>query len=349
MAGLLDSDWVKFLAAPRAYYRDKAAQQSAEQFGGLLGTLQEQAGPSQPGQQGLLAARQPDAQFWLQAAKIPGYESLAGQQLGIEAQGAQAMQRQTQGQDWSMGNLTQAQRQQLALEQQKAQHAQNIAEQNLARQWYGTEASAGASRASAESSRQSGILSGLKATEQQFKNSLLGDSAGPWGKLTGQQQVEGAEKMSIIDRAVAGAIDVADWAKNRATAAALPGFAGTSEANVMKQEWQFGVKPVVMQMLNTGVLQPAEEEMVQGLIGKPDDYVLTDSQLNSIQNMMQKVQDRREDMYKSYGRKAQPIGLGQSAAARSLNAGKFKPAGELKDVTTRPGGNTYSGTVDRSR
>lgn len=336
MAGLLDSDIVKFLVAPRAYYRDKAAQQSADRFGGLLGTL-EQQGPVNPGDPGgLLSPRAPDAQFWLKAAQIPGYEGLAGQQLGIQSQGQQAMQRQEQQQGWSQQNMTAAQQQQLMLEQLKADRTFATNQQDLARKWYGTEASAAASRASAANSNASQQLTGMRMYEQGHKNSLL--DAPAFARLPAQQQVEGREKMSIIDRGAAGALDVADWAGRRATGAALPGPAGTSEANVMRQEWQFGVKPVVMQMLNTGVLQPAEEDMVQELIGKPDDYMLTQSQLKSIQNMMLKVQDRRQDLYKSYGLEAAPIGLGQSAAARTLTQGKA--SGELKDVTSRPGGDT---------
>jgi hypothetical protein len=338
MAGLLDSDWVKFLAAPRQYYADKRIEQGAEEFKGLLGSLEQQGppDPSQP-QGGLLAPRAPDQQFWLKAAQIPAYQALAGQQLGYEAAGQQAMGRQTQQQNWSTQNMTQAEfmRQRLAEAEAQAKYQNMQAELGLNSQR--TAASVASGYASANNSNASAGLTGLKAVEQRNKNSLLGERP-VFDKLTAQQQVEGNEKMAIIDRATAGAMDVNDWARNRATAAALPGFAGTSEANAMKQEWQFGVKPVVMQMLNTGVLQPAEEEMVQGLIGKPDDYVLTESQLNSISNMMQKVKDRRVDLYKSYGKTAAEIPLGSSAAARTLSRGK--PSGDLNDVTTRPGGDT---------
>lgn len=343
MAGLLDSDIVKFLVAPRAYYRDKQAQQSADQFGGLLGSLEQQGpvNPQDPG--GLLSPRAPDQQFWLKAAQIPGYEGLAGQQLGIQSQGQQAMGRQEQQQQFELQNITEAQRQQIALQRLTADRNYSTSQADLARKWFGTQASAAASGASAANSNASRELTNMRMFEQGHKNSLL--SAPTFDRLPAQQQVEGMEKMSIIDRAAAGALDVADWAHKRSSGAALPSALGTSEANVFKQEWQFGVKPVVMQMLNTGVLQPAEEEMVQGLIGKPDDYMLTDSQLKSIQNMMQKVQDRRADLYKSYGRDAAPIGLGQSSAARTLTKGK--PSGELRDVSVRPGSN--SGRVDRSR
>lgn len=345
MAGLLDSDWVKFLAAPRTYYADKRADQAAQEFQGLLGSL-EQQGPADPRQPdgGLLAARAPDAQFWLKAAQIPGYAGLAGQQLGIDSQGTQAMGRQMQGQDFALNNMTLAQRQEQQLREQVAMQNYGIAQQDLARKQYGTMASAAASGASAQNSMITAQLNQSRLQEQQHKTGLL--AAPVFDRLPAEQQVAGAEKLSIIDRAAAGAKDVANWAQNRATGSALPSALGSSEANVFKQEWQFGVKPVVMQMLNTGVLQPAEEEMVQALIGKPDDYMLTDSQLNSIQNMMQKVQDRRADMYKSYGLQAKPVGLGESSAARTLSKGK--PAGSLFDVQERPGSNTVSGKVQRN-
>lgn len=332
MAGLLDSDWVKFLAAPRQYYADKRQAQDTEQFQGLLGSLAQQGPPNPNDPGGLLANRAPDQQFWLKAAAIPTYQGIAGQQLGIESQGEQAMQRQTQGQEWSTQNMTMAQAQQQELERQKAMASYQTAQQDLQRKWAGTNASIGASNASAANSRQSGLLTGLKIIEQEHKNGLL--EAPVFQKLPPQQQVEGAQKMAGMDRAVAAAMDVSDWARNRAAGAALPTFAGSSEAATMQQEWQLSMKPIVMDLLHTGVLQGKEEEMVQDLIGKPADYVLTASQLNAIANITQKAEDVRQDTYKAYGVKAPSISKGQSAAARTLGTGK--PVGKVTPVTAFP-------------
>ena len=332
MAGLLDSDWVKFLAAPRQYYADKRQQQDTEQFQGLLGSLQQQ-GPVNPADpNGLLMNRAPDQQFWLQAARLPTYQGIAGQQLGIESQGQQAMQRQTQGQDWSTQNMTMAQSQQQELERQKAMATYQIQQQDLQRKWAGTNASIGASNASAGSSNASRDLSAARLTQQQHVNGLL--TAPVFAKLPPQQQVEGAEKLANMDRSVASANDVSDWARNRAAGAALPTFAGSSEAKTMQQEWQLSMKPMVMKMINTGVLNGPEFEEVQNLMGKPDDYVLTQSQLNTIANMAQKAEDVRQDTYKAYGLKAPAIGKGQSAAARTLSGGK--PVGKVTPVTAFP-------------
>lgn len=322
MAGLLDSDIVKFLAAPRAYYRDKTAQQSAEQFGGLLGTLQEQQGPSLPGQQGLLAARQPDAQFWLKAAQIPGYEGLAGQQLGIEAQGNQAMQRQIQGQDFSVNNMTQAQMQQLALEQIKANRQYDISQQDLARKWYGTEASAGASRASADLSR-------ARLYEQSNKNQAIG---GPlYAQLPPADRLKATEGLYNTDTWAMAASDVADWAEKRGPGAAIP-IVGTAEADAFNTEWQSSAKPAFMKILNTGVLQGKEAEELADIIGQPADKVLTQSQVNVIKTVAQKVRDLRENSYKSLGLKAPEIKKGGSAASRTLSGAQ--PAGKVTPVTT---------------
>lgn len=336
MAGLLDSDFVRFLAGTDDYYRYKQQQGDTAKFQGLLGTL-EQQGPTRP-DEGLLGLRQPDQQFWLKAAQLPTYQSLAGQQLGYEAAGQQAMERQTQGQNWQAENMTLAQRQAQALEQMKAQATWQNNQDQLVRQWYQTNASANASNASAANSMASRDLNQSKLIKQNRENQgLLGGV--PYDSLTPIQKVEGSTKMRDLDRSAAGAIDVADWARDRRNAAALPGFLGTSEAQAMNQEWQFSVKPVVMEMLHTGVLQGEEQEMVSNLMGKPADYVLSEGELNGIESMMQKVLDRRQDTYSAYGKPPTEIKPGSSAVARTLNKNKkVKPAGDLSDVTTRPGG-----------
>lgn len=327
MAGLLDSDWVKFLAAPRAYYRDKAAQQSADQFGGLLGTLEQQgpANPQDPG--GLLAPRQPDAQFWLKAATIPGYEGLAGQQLGIETQGQQALGRQMQGQDWSTQNMTLAQQQAQQLARETAIRNYGIAQADLQRKQAGTAASIGASNASALNSGVTAQLNNERLLGERTKNQNL---AGPlYGQLPPAERLQATQDLYNNDTWAMAASDVADWADKRGPGAAIP-VAGTSEADAWNTEWQSSAKPAFMKILNTGVLQGKEAEELAGIIGQPADMILTRSQLNVIRTVSQKVQDLRENAYKSMGLKAPPLKRGGSAAARAMSGGQ--PVGKVTPV-----------------
>lgn len=320
MAGILDSDWVRFLATPRAYYANKRADEQAAKLQGLLGQNQQQ-GPTMPGQ-GLLGANPPSPQFWMQAATIPGYEQLAGQQLGIAAQGDQRLAEQQQQQQWASENMTAAQAAQLALQSQKASQDYGIAQQNLARQWYGTQASAGASNASADLSR-------AKLGAENRKTGLLGGSL--YDRLKPNEQVEANNEILNADTWATSAADVADWADKRAPGAAIP-LAGTGEAAAFNTEWQTSALPAFMQIMNTGVLQPGERETLAEVIGSPADKVLTKSQVNVIKTVAQKVKDLRGQTYKKYDLQPKPLESGQSAAARTLGAtpvGEVRPVGDL--------------------
>lgn len=325
MAGFFDSPLVRFLADRRGFYAQRDAEANAQKFQGLLGTL-EQAGPVQPGQS-LLADRAPDAAFWLKAAQIPGYEGLAGQQLGIQQQGAQALERQTQGQDWSTQNMTLAQQQAQALDQQRAAAQYQISQQDLARKWYGTEASAAASRASAASSGASYQLTNAKLLEQNDKNSKLG--APLYARLPAIEQAKANTELMSNDTWAQAATDVAEWADKRAPGAAIP-LAGTAEADAWNTEWQSSAKPAFMRILNTGVLQGKEAEELADIIGAPADKVLTKSQVNVIKTVAQKVRDLRENAYKGLGLVAPPLKKGASAAARTLSGGQ--PQGKVTPV-----------------
>lgn len=328
MAGLLDSDWVKFLAAPRAYYRDKQAAASAQQFAGLLGTLGEQQGPTQPGA-GLLTQRAPDTQFWLKAATIPGYEGLAGQQLGYDTQQRGAMERQTQAQGWEASNMTLAQRAQQQLAEWRAQASDAIDRANLARQWAGTNAQIGASGAAQQLSQAR--LLGVNLDNQQKQTQATG---GLFARLTPKDQLATIQDLQSKDTWATAATDVANWAEKRGKGAAIP-LAGTAQADAWNTEWQSSVKPAFMQILNTGVLQGKEAEEIQQIIGQPADAVLTQSQLNVIKTAAQKVRDLRVNAYKAVGLEAPELKPGGSAAARSLSAGQ--PVGPVEPVTAIPG------------
>jgi len=326
MAGLLESDLVKFLAAPRAFYRDKQMLQAQQQFQGLLGSElgQQLQGPTQPGQDGLLGLREPTPQFWLKAASIPGYEGLAGQQLGITAQGGQRMAEQQAQNQWESQNLTAAQLAQLGLQQQRGEQDYDIAQQNLARQWYGTQASAGAANASADLSR-------ARLGGEQQKQSLL--AAPLYQQLPPAERLKATQELFTADTWAQSALDVADWIEKRAPGSALPAI-GTAEADAFNTEWQSSAKPAFMQILNTGVLQGKEAEEIADIIGQPADKMLTKSQINVIKTVARKVQDLRGDRYKALGLQAPAQQVGGSAVARTLN--QAQPQGAVRPVSAIP-------------
>lgn len=338
MEGLL-----RFLTDNQGYWQQKDQERNAEQFGGLLGTL-EQQGPVQPGQ-GLLGAREPDQQFWLKAAQIPGYQNLAGQQLGYEAAGNQAMQRQVQGQDFAVNNMTLAQKAAQQLDELKAIQAHAINQADLARKWFGTQASAGASNASAAASNASRQLTGLKTQEQAHKNSLLGSDVPLFQTLPPAEKVKANKDMAQADMWEASVNDVEDWVENRAKGAAIKGL-GTGEAASYAMEWNSSVRPMLQVLQNTGAPSESEKEAIDKMIRAPDDYVMTTTDIKTIQSLAQKTRDLRQNTYRGYGIQPQPIGVGQSSSSKALTRGK--PKGGLSDVTERPGGSTtYSGTIDR--
>lgn len=328
MAGLFDNELMRFLVTPRAYFAQKDQERNAQQFQGLLGSLQEQ-GPTQQG--GLLQTRAPDQQFWLKAAMIPGYQQLAGQQLGYDAAGGQAMARQQQQQTWESQNLTEAQRQTIALNQQKADRDYALNQQDLGRKWFGTQASAASSYASAASSDASRQLADARLEQQLRTNQREG--GGLLERLPPQNQLEARRDLFTKDSWAQSAMDVADWAENRGKGAAFP-VIGTAQADAMETEWQTSVRPALMQIMNTGVLQEGEREALEGIMGQPADRVLTDSQLNVIKTVSQKIQDLRGDAYRSLGIAPPEIKKGGSAAARTLSGAQ--PRGQVRPVSALP-------------
>lgn len=233
MAGLFDSELARFLITPRAYFAGIDREKQTEQFKGLLGTLQQQ-GPVQPG--GVLQSKSPDEQFWLKAATIPQFQQLAGQQLGYEASGNQALERQIQQQQYEGSNLTEAQRQQLLINQQ-----------DLARKMYGTEASAAASYASAnrqnqgaafDAARQPYDLSKIQA-EAATKLQEFRDYLTPGQKQ--EQEVETAS-MKLLDA----------------------GRVKDMESNRSAEEWNsaladYADRSLKARRANTGLLTPVED------------------------------------------------------------------------------------------
>lgn len=316
MAGLFDNELFRFLVTPRAYFAAQDQAKQTQQFQGLLGGLN---------------GASPNEQFWLQAAQLPAYQQLAGQQLGYGAAGGQAMARQQQAQDWSAQNLTRAQQEQLTLNQQKAERDYAIDQEDLRRKWYGTQASAASSYASADSSNASRALSQARLEGENLK--LQRERGGLLERLPPQNQLEARQDLLNKDSWAQSATDVEDWALNRGPGAALP-LVGTAEAGAMDTEWQTSVRPALMQIMNTGVLQEGEREMLEQVMGQPADKVLTKAQQNVIKTVAQKIRDLRSNSYKAVGLQAPEVQRGGSAAARALSGGQ--PQGQLRPVQALP-------------
>ncbi|MNE85431.1 hypothetical protein D3C80_1824300 [compost metagenome] len=103
-----------------------------------------------------------------------------------------------------------------------------------------------------------------------------------------------------------------------------------------------------MKILNTGVLQGKEAEQLADLIKQPDDYILTDSDMNVLRTVTKTVQDKREQTYRNYGLQAKPLTVGSSPASRAMSEAKgAKPQGKLIDWNG-PGGTIWH-PVERSR
>lgn len=323
MAGLFDNELFRFLVTPRAYFAQQDQARDAQKFQGLLGGL---------------GGGSPNEQFWLQAAQLPSYQGLAGQQLGYGAQQGGAMARQQQQQSFELNNLTAAQQEQLALQQMRADRDYAISQQDLQRKWFGTQASAASSYASADASRASQALSGTRGqlAERQLEKAnleLQRERGSLLERLPPANQLEARQDLLTQDTWAQSASDVADWITNRGAGAALPGI-GTKEGAAMNAEWQTSVKPAIAQMQNLGVIQPGEAEAVEAIMGRPDDYVLTKSDVNLMNTIAQKVRDLRSNKYQAAGVKPAELKKGQSAAARTLSGGK--PRGQLRPVTSLP-------------
>lgn len=323
MAGLLDSDLVQFLAAPRAYYQRKNQLKDAEAFKGLLGTL-EQPGPVQPG--GLLESRAPDQQFWLQAAQIPSYQDVASQQLGYGAAGQQAMARQMQQQQYEGSNLSLAQQKQLELQQRSAEFNEDIGLQDLRRKWYGTQASAAASGASAQNSHMGALLSQARLQKQLQDNQT---AQGPlYNQLPPMDRMKVNQNLLRYDAAVDSTQEVLDWVFNRDPSAPLRAI-GTARGGAMAADWMLAALPVMKDMVGAGALDEGERKWFLDLVGSPDALHLTANEENKMKLIGQKVIDFRNQTYKSVGLPG-PTQRGPGAVSRSQGA---QPKGALTPYT----------------
>lgn len=338
MAGLLDSDFVRWASDTSGYYRAKEKAQAAQQFQGLLGTL-EQAGPPDPNQPqgGLLAPRAPDQQFWLKAAQIPGFDSLAGQQLGYEAAGQQAMGRQMQQQNWSTQNMTMAEVQQQALREQEALDRYNNMQAKLGLEGQRTAASVASGYASADSSRASADNSRIQADINRgnlaLKNREVGLLSAPlYDQLKPNEQMAVNQANLRNDSAVESTREVLDYVLNRDPSAPLRGV-GTAMGGAMATNWMLSALPVMKDMVGAGALDEGERKWMMELVNNPGDLHLTQTEENQIKLITQKVEDFRNQGYQAVQLKP-PTTVGRGAVSRSVGA---QPKGKLKPYTP-PGG-----------
>jgi hypothetical protein len=329
MAGLLDSDFMRFLTDNKGYWNKRDQEQAAGQYQGLLGSL-EQQGPTQPGQ-GLLGSREPDQQFWLKAAAIPGYEQMAGQQLGYEAAGNQAMGRQMQQQQYEGSHLSMAQRLQAELQQRLADFNEKTGLSDLQRKWYGTEASAAASGASAQSSQAAGLLSLEKLAGERDKNAKAN---GPlFQQLQPQQRLESALQLKALDSAAEGVDATINWLDNRATGSGLRGV-GTGQGGAYSTDWNLSTIPILSKMVGSGALDDSERKWYIDMTGDPSNVVMTDNDRNKMKVIATKIKDYRANNYNALGLQAPPVS-GRGAVQRTLGD---EPSGQLKPYRSK-----YSG------
>lgn len=317
MPGLLD--WI---IDPKQALRSRREDAAAEEFKGLLGTL-EQQGPVQPG--GVLESRAPDEQFWLKAAAITGspqLSDLAGQQLGYSAAGQQALGRQMQQQDYEAGNLSMAQRVQLQLQQARDQFAESIGIADMQRKWAGTNASIGSAGAAAQNSQMGAML---KQAQLQGELQKLQTANGPlYNQLPAPQRFEVNQQLLRNDAAVSSTMDVLDWAQNREQ-----GGLGTGKAGAFSTDWKLAVMPVLKDMMAAGALDNSEREWFENLMEDPSDKYLSQNQINKMKTIAQKVADYRAQGYQALGIQAPEV-QGRGAVSRALGA---QPQGKLTPYT----------------
>lgn len=339
MAGILDSDFMRFLTNNSGYWEQRDKAKAAEQFGGLLGTL-EQQGPSQPGQEGLLGMREPDQQFWLKAAQIPGYEDMASQQLGYTAAGSQAMARQQQQQQYEAGNMSLLDRSRLFLEQQRDSFAESIGIEDLRRKWAGTSASIEAAGASAQNSLLGGLLNQQRLTDLQ--NAAATRNGPLINQLPPQGQVDARVKLQTLNSAVDSAAGVMDWVKNRNPSDAVRGV-GTGQGGAMLTDWVTSVMPIAKELTTgPGAVDEGEREFLMGIIKDPSSVVLNENTINQMQLINRKVEDYRDMNFNAFGLPV-PKKKGRGATARALGP---EPQGELKPYTPKRNAGGGRGLLD---
>lgn len=302
-------------------------QQNQEAYRGLLNQdLQrfqdrEQAlfdngiGPVNPG---LLEQYTPSNEFLAQAAALPGRENLLQQAVV----GEQAMARQRQGQIWESENMTMSQKAALEAQQQQRAWEQSRREFEHANPSAYQQAQIGNAR--------QGLLMqqeelGLKrdqmaANLQMQENQLLQDQyfrQFPAAGLTGTDAIDYMQSVSRTDNAVSTLLDARDFMERRAAGEGR--FSGDLQAQ--KAAIALNVQPVIMEILNTGVLQEAERASIEELMGDPTQIFTTSGRQTKNMAVLQEVIERhRENLYRLGGREAPKVQLGSSAFREAMRS-----------------------------
>ena len=329
--GILDNEYVRLLLGGSAYMQGREANMRADELGARYTNLLDaetgaQMGPPSEAQMGRQMASQGGllgegprgvgADFFTRAAGIPGYQSLAG---GAQAN-VGAMDRQRQGQDFSLNNVTLADTQRMA--QQASQFGANYAQNQ--QQW---ENLSGAQKAQLEQQRQQ--LAQQAANAQRSYELQLRQAQGnqpdprnPYG-LKGTDLA--ARNMEFNDRDIAASIgqdvvnQVRDWSINGGK------FTEPARAAAVGKAWQLAVMPLMTELNKSGVVNGQELPRLIGLMGDPAKYVnLSDKDKMQVELINDWMQKRRVGFYQAHGMAPgplpeSPLSVGQ---ARGANAGR---------------------------
>ena len=302
-----------------AYRQD----QQAEKFGSLLNSyMGEKAGPvqegvkPQPGEVGGAMLQMPPDKFYLEAAAIPGYASLA---QGAQS-GQQAMARQMQDQNWQQNNMTAAQKVQAAAQEKRDQWAIENA------MWQRTNLDAG-QQAQLDLGRGNLAVArgnlGLSQARLGFDIGQAQDAAKvrqlqmqfPAYGLTGQPAMDYQAGVAKMDRAAQISTDVLDYLSKVDTGEKTLNY-GRNEA--MQAAYKQHVVPAMAEMIGTGALQKSDQDFIDSIMGTPGKWNSLDTnQKQKVGQILQTVNDERSRRYGLAGVQAPPIQPGSSAWARS--------------------------------
>jgi hypothetical protein len=312
MAGLLNDIYA-------AYRQD----QQAAKYGGLLqsymgekqGAVPEGVTP-QPGEVGGALLQMPPDKFYLEAAAIPGYQSLA---QGAQS-GQQAMARQIQQQNFEKNNLTMAQN--VQLEAQKTRDKWAIDNELWRRENLdaGQQANLGIARGNlAVSQGQLGLSQqrlgfDMAQAQEAARQAALKQQFPAYG-LTGQTALDFQAGLGKLDRAAQISTDVVDYL-NKVSLGDKTLDYGKTQA--LQSAYKQHVIPAMAEMVGTGTLQKGDMDFIESVMGTPAKFNSLDSvQKQKVAQILQTVNDERGRRYGMAGVQAPPIQPGSSAWARS--------------------------------
>src|SRR5512139_820088 len=325
--GILDSDFMRLMFGNNAYMqqRETERQQLArqQQFTGLLNQYpQQQEGPAMPGQEpapgqpGGAPMTQMPGRFFLEAAAIPGYEALA---QGAQSQ-AGAMERQQQGQQFDLRNMSMAQRENLRL--QEAQ----LAEQQ--RQWANLspaqQAQIGLGYGNLGVAQGQLSLAQQRDARDQGKNPFMPGTYKEYQEVMGAQNTFGAAKNALGD--LGTLLDLGEGSS-------LPKWMQGGKGQALNEQYRIALRPVVSKMImgnRTDAPGEADLKQIESVLGDITGPGLTETKKNRIK-MLEAFVDQQ---YAPYANMTGPLKYtpGQSPFAQvyGMPAVQAKDVGQLK-------------------